>query len=109
MIRKTLLPYFAAVLRKIGCKEIKSFIRLIDYYFYDNVYNCLKAINNTESCQILANLCVITLYDETNPVCIIYNLINLWTPRPSRSKRLRTPKPPLRRVPPKGNTKSALT
>lgn len=49
---------------------------LIEYYFYDNVYNCLKAINVTESCQILANLCVIAMYDEANPTCLVYNLIN---------------------------------
>lgn len=44
---------------------------LINYYYLDSAYNCM-ANNNNESCQILANLCVLQIYDENNPICKLY-------------------------------------
>jgi len=46
-----------------------------DYLYLKSGYDCLKRTNML-SCQTLANLCVLQMYDQTNPVCKLYNYIN---------------------------------
>lgn len=47
----------------------------IDFLYLKSAYNCLNNINS-KSCQVLANLCVLQLYDQNNPVCKLYQYIN---------------------------------
>jgi len=46
-----------------------------DFLYLKSAYHCLASLE-TKSCQILANLCVLQLYDENNPVCKLYQFIN---------------------------------
>ena len=47
----------------------------ISYLYLKAAELCLKQ-SDTKSCQVLANLCVLQMYDRTNPVCILYEYIN---------------------------------
>ncbi len=47
----------------------------IDYLYLKSAYHCLSSLD-TKNCQILANLCVLQLYDQNNPVCKLYQYIN---------------------------------
>jgi hypothetical protein len=46
-----------------------------DYLYLKSAHQCLESLDN-KSCQVLANLCVLQLYDTTNPVCSLYQHIN---------------------------------
>lgn len=48
---------------------------LINYLYLDNSYSCLN-LNNSTACEVLANLCVLQMYDESNPACSLYLVIN---------------------------------
>lgn len=52
---------------------------LFDQLYLKSGYECLKNIES-QSCQALANLCVLQLYDQNNPVCKLYNYINELRP-----------------------------
>jgi hypothetical protein len=45
-----------------------SYSDTFNYYYYYAAIGCWKELNPV-SCQILANLCVLQLYDETSAVC----------------------------------------
>lgn len=47
----------------------------IDYLYLKSGYECLR-YSNVQSCQALANLCVLQLYDVNNPICKLYIYIN---------------------------------
>jgi hypothetical protein len=47
----------------------------IDYLYLKSGFECLKFSKPT-SCQTLANLCVLQLYDQNNPICKLYSYIN---------------------------------
>lgn len=51
----------------------------IDYLYLKSGYECMK-YSTPISCQILANLCVLQLYDQNNPICKLYNYINNLKP-----------------------------
>jgi meckelin len=57
----------------------------IDYLYLKSGYECMK-YSNPISCQILANLCVLQLYDLNNPICKLYNYINNLKPSISGSE-----------------------
>lgn len=44
---------------------------LFDYYFLDSAINC-KIYNDIKSCQILANLCVLTMYNKLHNSCKLF-------------------------------------
>jgi hypothetical protein len=67
-----------------NAKTITIISSMINYYYLDSAFNCLY-YENIKSCQNLANLCVIQMYDESNPVCILYNTINNSKERPTVS------------------------
>ncbi len=50
----------------------------IDYLYLKSAYNCLKSADPqvNQSCQVLANLCVLQMYDSNNPICKLYSYIN---------------------------------
>ena len=45
-------------------------------YFQEAAYLCIQE-KNIKSCQVLANLCVLTLYNMSHPACSIYNTVML--------------------------------
>ena len=47
----------------------------IEYLYLKSGYECLKT-SKISSCQTLANLCVLQLYDKNNPICKLYKYIN---------------------------------
>jgi hypothetical protein len=47
----------------------------VDYLYLKSGYKCLKE-SNVESCNTLANICVLQMYDLNNPACKLYNYIN---------------------------------
>lgn len=51
----------------------------IEYLYLKAGYDCLKT-SKIESCQTLANLCVLQLYDLNNPICKLYQYINNLKP-----------------------------
>lgn len=51
----------------------------IEYLYLKSAYDCLKGISN-ESCNALANLCVIQMYDKENVICKFYNYLNDLSP-----------------------------
>lgn len=55
--------------------EITIVSDFINYLFLDSSYACLNA-DNSSACEIIANLCVLQMYDEANPICTLYNTIN---------------------------------
>lgn len=56
-------------------KESTVISDLIDYLYLDNANSCLNRDNST-ACQVVANLCVLQMYNEANPICSLYNTIN---------------------------------
>jgi hypothetical protein len=50
-----------------------------DHFYLISGYQCLKGLN-AQSCQVLANLCVMQMYDLNNPVCKLYKYINDLSP-----------------------------
>ncbi len=46
-----------------------------DQLYLKNGYECLQNIN-AKSCQVLANLCVLQMYDYESQACRLYNYIN---------------------------------
>ncbi len=48
---------------------------VIQYYYFKSGYKCLKELDN-KSCQILANICVLQLYDTQSTACKLYDFIN---------------------------------
>jgi hypothetical protein len=46
----------------------------IDYLYLKSGYKCLKE-NDFKSCNILANICVLQMYDQNNSACSLYNYI----------------------------------
>jgi hypothetical protein len=51
----------------------------IDYLYLKSAYKCLSNLE-AKSCQVLANLCVLQLYDQNNPICKLYLYINNLRP-----------------------------
>jgi hypothetical protein len=47
----------------------------LDFLYLKSGYKCLKE-SNIESCNALANICVLQMYDQNNPACKLYNYIN---------------------------------
>ena len=47
---------------------------LFNYYYYYAALGCWKD-NHPQKCQILANLCVLQLYNERSTVCQLYQYI----------------------------------
>jgi hypothetical protein len=57
----------------------------IDFLYLKSGFDCLK--NSTpKSCQTLANLCVLQLYDQNNPICKLYTYINNLRPSIANSE-----------------------
>lgn len=46
----------------------------VDYLYLKSGYKCLKE-SDIESCNALANICVLQMYDQNNPACKLYNYI----------------------------------
>ena len=44
---------------------------LFEYYFLDSAVNC-KIYNDIKSCQILGNLCVLTMYNKLHNSCLLF-------------------------------------
>lgn len=42
------------------------------YYLYNEAAVGCTVYSNPESCQILANLCVLVLYNQGHPLCKLY-------------------------------------
>lgn len=57
----------------------------IDYLYLNSGYQCLKDVNS-RYCQILANLCVLQMYDQTNVVCKLYLYLNNLRPTVANSE-----------------------
>lgn len=51
----------------------------IEYLYLKSGYKCLKE-SDIESCQTLANICVLQLYDLENSACKLYKYINSLKP-----------------------------
>lgn len=48
---------------------------LIDYLYLDSADRCIND-ESLRHCQIIANLCVLQMYDENTQACLLYNTIN---------------------------------
>jgi meckelin len=53
-----------------------------DYLYLKSAYSCIKGADpeNYKSCQVLANLCVLQMYDFNSPVCKLYTYISNMKP-----------------------------
>jgi hypothetical protein len=51
--------------------EVSSSALMI-YFYYRVAFDCTVA-KNPDACQVLANLCVLNLYNEDNAVCKLYD------------------------------------
>lgn len=47
----------------------------IEFLYLKSGYKCLKE-SDKESCNALANICVLQMYDKENSACALYNYIN---------------------------------
>ena len=48
----------------------------INYFYLQSAYRC-SSLQNSTSCQVLSNLCVIKLYDQSTQICTLYK--NLYS------------------------------
>jgi hypothetical protein len=48
----------------------------INYFYLQTAYRC-STLKNSTSCQVLSNLCVIKLYDQSTQICTLYK--NLYS------------------------------
>jgi hypothetical protein len=46
----------------------------IEFLYLKSAYHCISNLE-AKSCQVLANLCVLQLYDQNNPICKLYQYI----------------------------------
>lgn len=59
-----------------GTSDLTVNSYVMSCYFQEAAYLCFKE-ENIKYCQVLANLCVLTLYNMAHPACSIYNTVML--------------------------------